>query len=322
MGTEALENNIDRGLNKQGDIQYGEVGSNVRRSIAEDYANARLDIHVHIEFATEKYCALLNRDIEIMPTGGTTIEEPGYTKDTTERTPCEQQVSMLIRIIQAMKVPEPLPVVVWPRTIARLKRIDDADYCTRHPLELAPLFSLVTGGVVKDGELISLGRVIPLRQDKLPNKIVEGTSVVVEHLSDDDIDPLGHGRHILEAADLLSRVIIDIADNDIGFEVLDGQQVPFERLDVLSGPGILNQRSIEGSHGKTLRKPKYSENPQESRDSCSNTGRVRDELGQGGEADEGITASPPEEELAQTSPDHRLGGYTAKHTRSGSLEDA
>ena len=65
-----------------------------------------------------------------------------------------------------------------------------------------------------------------------------------------------------------------------------------------------------------------SENTEGARDSRAHKGRVREELRQSGEAGERITVSPPEEGLTRTSPDRRLGGYTAKHTRSGSLEDA
>ncbi len=50
-------------------------------------------------------------------------------------------------------------------------------------------------------------------------------------------------------------------------------------------------------------------------------GRVPEELGEGGEAQE-VRRSPPSEVASETAPSHRLGGYTAKHTRLGSPEDA
>ena len=65
-----------------------------------------------------------------------------------------------------------------------------------------------------------------------------------------------------------------------------------------------------------------SENPQGPRDPRTHTGRVRGGLGQGSDAGEEITDSPPEEGLTRTSPVHHPGSYSAKHTHSGSPEDA
>ena len=70
------------------------------------------------------------------------------------------------------------------------------------------------------------------------------------------------------------------------------------------------------------REIEHSENAKGARDTRAHKGRVRDRLRQGGEASEGITDSPPEEGLTRTLPGQRPGGYTATHTRSGSLEDA
>ena len=321
MRTETVENFGNRGLDEHGsNTRNREVGSNVRRSIAEDYINGRLDIHTHVEFATEKYCALLNRDIEVIPLGDTT-SKMSDTEYASEGASGEQQVSMLIRIIQDVQIPEPLPVVVFPRTIARLKLVDDTDYCVRHPFEFTSLFSLVADGVIEDGEFVPFSGSIPLRQDELPDEMVEGTSEVVKHLTDDDIDSVGHGRHILEAADLLSRVIIDITDKGIGFEILDGRQVPAKRLYVLAGPVILNPRPFKRSYDKTLQKTD-SRDATRPRNPRANTGRIRDEFGQGGEAGAGITDSPLEEGLTRTSPFSPHGVSTARHIHSGSLEDA
>jgi hypothetical protein len=288
MTLEFSENCVDPEVDEIGNIQYGEVDSNIRRSVAEDYVNARLDLHIHLEFPTEKYCALLNRDVEISPSGSTALKCQ-HTEYATKSTPCEQQVPVLIRIVQDMQIPEMPPEGVLPRTVARLKLVDDANYCGRHPSELASLFSLIVDRVVEDGELVAVVGNLTFRQDQLPNKMVEGTTEVVEHLPDDDVNPIWHGRHMVEAADLLSRLIIDIAGNDIGFEVLEGREVSLKRLDVFSGPVILDQRPFKISHDKKLRKPD-SKDPKGPRDSRAHKGRVRDELRQGDEAGERIVA--------------------------------
>ena len=57
------------------------------------------------------------------------------------------------------------------------------------------------------------------------------------------------------------------------------------------------------------------------RDSGSDERGIREELGQGNEDSQAITPSSPVQVESQTAPS-RDGGYTAKHTRLGSLEDA
>ena len=100
----------------------------------------------------------------------------------------------------------------------------------------------------------------------------------------------------------------------------------FEPRDVLFCPTYSRVGIVEGwlsavglCHGKETSDAEDFQGP---RNPGANTGRVRDEFGQGGKASERITGSPPEEELTRTLPDHRLDGCTAKHTRSGNLEDA
>jgi hypothetical protein len=198
MRAQATKDYIDRTINQSGDAQCGEVSPDVGRSIAEDYANARLDIHLHIRFATEEYCAILNRDIEVISSRDSPTEGTRDSQYLTEVSPCEEQVSVLVRIVQDLKIPEIPPVVVWPRTITRLKRIDNGTYCAGHASELAPFFSLVSDGVIEDRELVPVVGNVPCGQDQLPDQMVEGASEVVEHFSKQHFHAGGHGRYALK----------------------------------------------------------------------------------------------------------------------------
>ena len=283
MATKTTENFINGAIDKTGDCLDRDILSDVGWSIAEEYVNARLDIHLHVRFATEEYCANLNRNVEVNSSGGSAPEGARHKRYLTEVTPCEQQVSVLVRIVQDLKIPEIPPVVPWRRTIARLQRIDDGAYCVRYASQFSCFFSLVSGGVLEDGELVSVIGDIPFGQNQLPDQVVERTSEVVEHLSEEHFQTDRHGRHIVEAADLLSRLVIDIAGNDIGFEILEGQEVLAQRLDMLTGPVILDERTVERSHAETLHKDD-SEDPTGSRDSGSDPGGLPSQSRKGSRA--------------------------------------
>lgn len=91
---------------------------------------------------------------------------------------------MFIGVRKFVEIPEIPPVVVRWCAIARLKRIYDGNYCVGDPFELTSLLAIVFSGVVKDWELIADCGIIPIGQNQFPNKMVEGTSEVVQHFSD------------------------------------------------------------------------------------------------------------------------------------------
>ena len=86
---------------------------------------------------------------------------------------------MLIGVTKLMEIPKIPPVISRRRAVAWLKRIDDGNYCVGNPFELTPLVTVVFTTIDKDWELIAGSGHIPLRQNQLPNKMVEGTSEIV-----------------------------------------------------------------------------------------------------------------------------------------------
>jgi hypothetical protein len=189
---------------KVNNILDGQVFSDIGRSIAEQYIDGWTNLHAHVRFHTEEYCAVFDNSIEV-PNFRHIGACPNETHLFPEASPSEQKVSMLIRITKLMEVPEILPEIVVPRTVARLKRIYDGNYCVGNSFELTPFLSIVPGNVVINGEFVSDGGDIPLRQNPLPNEMVKGTPEVIQHFANTQAKVFGNGRHIDEAVDLISR---------------------------------------------------------------------------------------------------------------------
>ncbi len=261
MRNKFVEHCPDGTFNKVDDIVDGQIGSDIRRSIAKDYLNGRCNLHIHVRFRTEEYCAIFDRDSQEHPLNS--IESGVCSRNTqflTKSASGEQQVSMFIRVTQDLEIPEIPPIVQVPRTVARLKRIYDGNYCVGHPLELTSLVALIFDDVIEDGEFIAGCGLIPLRENELPNKMVEGTPEVVQHLSDTQAEVVGQRWYVAEAVDLLSCCVIDIVDDSIGFEVTEGRQIHAQCLALLCGPVKFSTRTYEGGHNDTLQKD--SENTQ------------------------------------------------------------
>lgn len=296
------------------------VATDAIRSVANEYSDGRTNIHLHVGFASEEYCAILDRNSQVLRPGDA-LPLPRNPRNPVKRASGEQQVSVLIRVAQDLQLPEMLPVIVWPRTVARLKRVYDGAYCIGYPFELVPLLSLIQESVFVDRELVPGGRGISFGQHELPDKVVKGTTEVVKHLTKKDFKAARHRRHLLEAADLLSRLVIDIAGDDIGIEVTKGEQLSAQRLDVYTGPVILGKRTFEGSHDTNS--PEDSKDAQGPRNTRADAQGCVQRPRKVRTANQALNSPPPhEEERGQITRARPSGGNTAKHTRSGSLEDA
>jgi hypothetical protein len=252
MRTKLFKNPIYGTINKTENVTNGQVGSNVRWSIAKEYLNARTNIHIHIGFDDlEEYCAILDKDSEISCLGNI-IEDSRDADFSPESASSEKQVPMFIRVVQDMEIPKSLPEIGVSRTIARLKRIDNSNRCVGHPLELVPLLEFIFVDVVKDRELISMGGFVPFRQNKLIDEMVEGATEVVEHLPNEQTDTARYGRHLLEAVDALSRCVIDIFGDSVRFRATKGRQLSIQYLKVLSGPGKFSFGTFKRGHDDEL----------------------------------------------------------------------
>ena len=269
MGTKTVKNHIHRNSDKFNNVKDWESFGDVSRSIAEDYLDSRLNIHIHIGFSTEEYCAVFNREGQQDCTDSPN-KSSRYMRFSTDNTHGDQQVSMFIYITQNLEIPEILPIGNRIRTVARLKRINDGDYCIGHPAELTSFASLIFGDTVKDWKLISGSRDIPFGQDELPNKMVKRATEVIKYLPNEKVKPIWNGRYFVEAVDLVSRCTIDIFGDNIRIEVTEGRQLSAKYLELLCSPGKFSKGVIDGSHNKTLQKE--SENTQRARNTYTKGG--------------------------------------------------
>ena len=65
MGTKSSEHLPNGGINKLDYAFDGQICSDIRRSIAEEYLDGWLNIHIHVRFEAEEYCTIFDRGIQI-----------------------------------------------------------------------------------------------------------------------------------------------------------------------------------------------------------------------------------------------------------------
>jgi hypothetical protein len=175
---------------------------------------------------------------------------------------------------------------------------------------------LVFTDVVEDGKFISCDGCIPFRQDELPDKVVKRTPEVVQHLSDAQANVVRYGRYFAEAIEAISRIRVYVFCDNIRVEIAKGRKLHAQRITLLSGPSKFNLRTFKGGHNDKLQK--NSKDSKGARDTRAHKRRIPRQPKEGSQ----VNASQPEEVEPQTFSDPHFGGYTAKNTHSGSLEDA
>ncbi|HEY32785.1 MAG TPA: hypothetical protein G4O10_06730 [Dehalococcoidia bacterium] len=249
-----------------------EVFSNVGWGIGKKYMDGGTNIHIHIRFDTEEYCAIFDRACEVFDTysiGACPFHEDFLTENSSG----EQKVAMLIGVAEHLEIPEVFQEVILPCVVTRLKRIDNRYYCVGHPLELAPLYSFVFTNSVKDGKLGSTCGFISFGEDELPDKMVKGAPEVVEHLSKSQSDIIGEGRYILEAIECISRINVLLFCDTIYIRVGEGEQLSAQSITFFSGPVQFSKRAFKGGHSDTLQE--NSEDSKGLRDTHTGKGGVR-----------------------------------------------
>ena len=162
-----------------------------------------------------------------------------------------------------------------------------------------------------------------------PRQMVKGTPHVVGDIAQDDAPASRRHTKKPEIIDIVSIFRQLMSDHSIGLAIGESIHFSLEFVQMFVRPIQLEPGILQWmahtlySNGEEERRPFHDpENSSRARDSRAHKGRVRDGLRQGGEAGEEITDSPPEEGLTRTSPDHHPDGCTARHTHSGSPEDA
>ena len=321
-------------------------------SIGERYHRQDIRTHVHMVGNLSEYCAIFEYHSMPRPKDErdfiAIIPRAGNGRPTCPPAPDNLYEPMLIRIIDLFEPNEGVVKTATPSLVWLQPLNECLMFISKTLNHLAPVtpsfdefafaaswkFKLIGQSFVegngcspnqKDWELGKACNCVGFQQRQLMHQSIEGRTEIVGDLAYADTPIKGWSETIYaDAIAAVSSLRIQIRpENTVIGSQHEGVANQSESLDFTFCTPYLEARAIQRMH--ELYYPyerKDSEDPKGTRDTRAHKGRVREELGQGGEACEGFTDSPPEEGLTQTSPSHRPGGYTARHTHSGNPEDA
>ena len=212
--------------------------------------------------------------------------------------------------------------------LVRLRILDDCLIPFGYVSDVASAVISVSVGVTEDGVVDASAVSGVGLEAQLPEGLFQGGSEIVAGIPDQKGDDIGDSPTDMSIEGIVKaiRLLYEPADEGIRIVVDESLENQIQGLAVSLCSDELQSWAKKFKHvvyfDYERETTKDAEDTERPRNTHSDTGRVRGELGQGGEAGERITASPPEQGLTRTSPARRLGGCTARHTHSGSLEDA
>lgn len=133
-----------------------------------------------------------------------------------------------------------------PFTAARLQPLDDCDRIRVNTLEPAPVFDLVSPFGLRrgDGELVSLSRYLSIRDDELPDKMVEGGTQIVDVISENKAQFARRFRFDSQAADVFKSLAVEVTPETIRVRFLPGATFAVENFKVLRRPLDLRPRTL------------------------------------------------------------------------------
>jgi len=250
---------------------------------------------------------------------------------------------MLVGVVQFTKKKEravftPVPSLVWLKLLNTftVSPIDALKGAQPIPMSFTPKTAGNSPSLPlcmtnhTDGESsVAIGEDIFLQQSKLPHQKIERRTKIVDNFTNKNTPLKGKWwGNIFNPEIIISSVVIELCnDNSIGVsfkEPLERCVQKFELafcpLDFSSWPVQIEHMLYSNNYGR--KENGHSKNSTRVRDTHpKEKGRVR-RTRKGGETDQAPSSPPPPEEVkSRTAPYHHHGGYTAKHTHSGNLED-
>lgn len=225
-------------------------------------------------------------------------------------------------------------------TMVGLKPLNECPMVRMNGPEVAVTLDLEFLEGIFDGEvdrsLLFRGQdPVLMEQRQLVDEIIKRRSQVMHDVPDANGDlftETGKVGYVFDIEDVVAALRLELGAEMwlIRFNREKLVDIPLKAIAVVFGPVDLGPATIEGNlvheldYGREQEIRGQAKDPQGSRDSRPHAGRRDACLQEGGEArrPEGIREPPPSEVASETSPNHRLGGYTAKHTHSGTHEDA
>lgn len=330
---------------------------NPRTPLTELYRNLSFRMHIHLrEVAGGKfgnYCAIfgynhiastavnkIRADIDVRcpPTNcdefTRTTNRTASSLSRTETSSAkngnnsyEKDNSMLICVIYGTKHTK--RIVINPiNSFVRLESLNNCPVFGRDPSKVLLDMASISFWGVEDRELkMPATCIIGRKVAQLVDKQIEHRAGIVGEITNDDTQ-LIIGRNLLRQSndDIVWRCWIRLDNKGIGFACDEAINYSLDSIEVLLSPAKLQSWPAEWVHMlySTYGRQENGDtkDPTEFRDTRPEAqGRVR-RTRKGGETDQASSSPPPPEEVkSRTAPYHHHGGYTAKHTHSGSLED-
>jgi hypothetical protein len=176
--------------------------------------------------------------------------------------------------------------------------------------------------VIKDGEACrAFIRPSAVREDQLPDEMIEGRSQLIDDFPGDDREFCKHIIRYGSLNNILSGSQIVVTTDAVRLDSAPNFMPQF--FEVLLGPFDLSPIAFQiRRHGVNSAYDQQAEDAQGGRDSHSEAERLSSQSEESHPPRE-ITPLPPLAEVAsRTTPARQRGGYTATNTRSGSPEDA
>ncbi len=338
-------NNISNDINELNENTEADLDISLFRGLAEGWREGQAAIHVHARVrlvgktVADNLCWIFMRKFNA-PHTLFKQDSFGVPTDNPVNVSSERQLhaegSVLIHIGQSSNRSE--ATCFNGDAEVRLRLLND---CPRIPINLYPIknaalwlflseldFLQECFLSVHNWELIERSWPLTVSKDKLPNEVVKATSEIMEKISCNESEPIIHLRERLNRYNIPRAITPYIENSVVGVLFNPDITIRFENVEVLFGPAEFrpNTCKICRSNGHILYYPYGEENGKETKDSkgARNTRAHKERIprqSKKGSKAEQVNASKPEEVKSQTLSDPRSGGYTAKNTHSGSLED-
>ena len=288
-----------------------------RRTVAERYLDGSVAIHVHLFPRKDSLCiSVVKRDGDGAPNGS--------------------QMLVFVGIIQIPDKPDP------QASIVRLQPLESCDVFAAQPIEMPFVFPEVRFRIYND-KLRFLYDRMGIEAGKLIDQVIQSTPQIAGNFSDQPTESQWgglideRGRRPEGSASLLpvnsDDAFLIIERDTISHNLCEIFNVGPETIQVFPCPTDLLIRAIERVHQDVYSEYERKEQAQAHtkdaegvRDTDPDARGLREGARRGSEANKqasrAITGAQLEAVASQKSASHHRGGYTAKRTRSSSLEDA
>jgi hypothetical protein len=239
----------------------------------------------------------------------------------------------LVRVLvsEFIQLPERVRLVSIPSLI-RLKTVNESDGVAWHPLR--HLFESAWITAAHHGEPGHASR-FTAYPHKLPCEVTQSRVQVINDLTREKLELVPEADRGVEFPFDKIAIFVFISNDLVRFQLDHVPELRFEFLQLITRPDELNPWPIEwvgweprekrNSHGvnSNYGRQEDTEDPKGLRDFSSQARGLRVDSRQGSEAPEALNSQAPPDQVAhQTASQPHSAGYSAKHTHSGSPEDA